>query len=275
VGRFANRIGGAAITLNGKTYQLDANEGKNVLHGGRSIYGTRLWSAEVEDDAVTFSLTSPDGDQGMSGEAKISVRYSLSADNALHIKYCAVSDKDTYFNLTNHAYFNLDGQGGGTIEKQYMTLSCSRFTPVDGELIPTGELLTVAGTPMDFTTEKPIGRDIDLFEYEQLRLGGGYDHNFVLDAPGLMAPFARARSEETGIVLEAFTDMPAVQFYSGNAMGAASLGKDGAYYPKRGGFCLETQFYPDTPNKPGFPSCLFRAGEVFESETVYKFSICS
>ncbi|MDR0952191.1 MAG: galactose mutarotase [Oscillospiraceae bacterium] len=273
VGRFANRIGGAAFTLNGQTYQLDANEGKNVLHSGRKSYGIRLWSAEVGDDAVTFSLISPDGDQGLPGEAKISVRYSLSADNALHIQYCAVSDKDTYFNLTNHAYFNLAGHDSGCVGKQYVTLACSRFTPVDGELIPTGKVASVAGTPLDFTTAKPIARDIDKLECEQLRLGGGFDHNFVIDEPGLEKPFARCWSEETGIVMEAFTDMPAVQFYSGNFMGDVKGGKGGADYPKRGGFCLETQFYPDTPNKPDFPSCLFKAGEAFESETVYKFSV--
>ena len=272
VGRFANRIGGAEFTLQGETYKLDANEGKNVLHGGFKPYGIRMWDARTEENAVEFTLLSPDGDQGMPGNATISVIYRLSEENALHIKYHAVADKDTYFNLINHAYFNLAGHDSGTIMDQYMQLACSKITAIDAEFIPTGELMDVTGTAMDFLEEKQIGRDIDMRECEQIQMGNGYDHNYVIDEPGYDKPFVRCFSEKSGIVMEGYTDLPGVQVYSGNNMGAVKGGKGGAYYPCHGGFCLETQYFPDTPNKSNFPSCFYQAGQAFESETIYKFS---
>ena len=272
VGRFANRIGGAQFTLNGKTYQLDRNEGKNVLHGGDSKYFWRMWKAQTDPDnnSVTFSLVSPDGDQGMPGCAEIAVTYKLDDENALSIIYHAVADQDTYYNLTNHAYFNLDGHDAGPIADQILQMACSRFAVIDSEFIPTGEIRPVAGTPMDFTTAKPIGQDIDS-DYEQVRTGNGFDHNYVIDAPGFDAPFACAKSEKTGIVMKVFTDLPGVQFYAGNNMGSDYGEKGGAKYVKRGAFCLETQFFPDTPNKPDFPGSLFKAGEALDSKTIYQF----
>lgn len=273
VGRFANRIGGAVFSLNGVEYPMDVNDGPNVLHGGFDKYYHRMWYAEPDEasNSVSFKLVSPDGDQGMPGRALICVRYTLDEDSALHIAYDAVSDKDTFFNLTNHCYFNLNGHDKGFIGDHVMQLNCGSFTPVDATLIPTGEIRSVSGTPLDFTSPKPIGRDIDS-DYEQIQLGGGFDHNFVLSAPGLDAPFAVVKAPETGIVMEVFTDLPGVQFYSGNFMGS-DVGEKGGKYIRRGGFCLETQFFPDTPNKPDFPGSLFAAGEKLVSETVYKFSV--
>ena len=274
VGRYANRIGGASFTLDGVTYQLDCNEGSNVLHGGFNKYYYRIWKAEPnsDDNSVTFHLTSPDGDQGMPGTAQIAVTYSLDNDCRLKITYHAVSDKDTYFNLTNHSYFNLDGHDAGSIYDHLLWLDCDLFAVIDEASIPTGELRSVKGTPMDFTTAKPIGQDIDASEYEQIKAGSGYDHNYVINHPDPEKPFARAVSDKTGIVMEVFTDLPGVQFYSGNFMGNDSDEKNGAKYKRRGGFCLETQYYPDTPNKPEFPSNMFPAGKSFDSTTIYQFS---
>lgn len=273
VGRFANRIGGASFTLEGKTYKCDQNEGKNVLHGGNSKYFHRMWKAEANEakNSVTFSLTSPDGDQGMPGTAEISVTYSLDDNNALSILYNAVSDKATFFNLTNHSYFNLDGHDAGPVADQILQMDCSRFSVIDSEFIPTGELRSVEGTPMDFRTPKKIGRD-ENSDYEQVVTGNGFDHNFVIDHPGFDKPFATAKSEKTGIVMKVFTDLPGVQFYAGNNMGTDYGEKGGAKYVRRGAFCLETQFYPDTPNKPDFPGSLYKAGEKLVSKTIYQFS---
>lgn len=272
VGRFANRIGGAAYTYEGVEYKLDANEGPNVLHGGNDPYGIRMWEAATEENAVTFSLVSPDGDQGMPGTAHITVRYRLDEENALHINYHAVADKDTCFNLTNHAYFNLAGHDSGTVLDQHMYLACSNLTAIDEAFIPTGEIMNVLDTPMDFTKGKLIGAQIDDTECEQIRVGLGYDHNYILDKPGFDECFVRVRSDATGIVMEGFTDRPGVQVYSGNHMGEVDDGKNGARYPFRGALCLETQYFPDTPNHASFPNCIYKAGEPFVSETIYKFS---
>ena len=273
VGRYANRIGKASFSLGGKTWQLDINEGENVLHGGNDKYFHRDWYAvpDADTNQVTFYLHSPDLDQGMPGNAQISVTYSLDDENNLGIAYEAVSDQDTYFNLTNHSYFNLDGHGAGKVYDQELYLDCDRFAVIDAAFIPTGELRCVKGTPMDFTVSKPIGRDIES-DYEQVRLGNGFDHNYVINHPGFEKPFAIAKSNATGIVMEVFTDLPGVQFYSGNNMGNDTGTKDGADYVFRGAFCLETQYYPDTPNKPDFPSNLFKAGETLSSKTIYRFS---
>ncbi|MDO4750393.1 MAG: aldose epimerase family protein [Eubacteriales bacterium] len=272
VGRFANRIGGAAFTLNGNTYQLDKNEGKNVLHGGFDAYFRRLWAAEVlADNSVRFTLNSPDGDQGMPGNAEVSVTYTLSENNELILDYYAVSDKDTVFNITSHCYYNLDGHDAGYIGDHMLYLDCDCIAAIDSEFIPTGEILDIRKTAMDFTSAKPIGQDISS-DMEQMKLGNGYDHNYVLNAPGFEKPFAVVRSPKTGVVMELYTDLPGVQFYSGNNMGT-DFGEKGGKYELRGGFCLETQYFPDTPNHPNFPSCVYEAGKAFVSRTVWKFSV--
>jgi aldose 1-epimerase len=274
VGRYANRISGASFVMDGVVYRLDKNEGENALHGGNDPYSRRMWTREVktgDTQSVTFRLESPDGDQGMPGNAKISVTYSLTEDNKVVIHYRAVADRKTVFNLTNHSYFNLDGHGSGSISEQFLSLVCGGFTAIDSEFIPTGEIMPVEGTPFDFTSEKRIGRDAGS-PHEQMKMGNGYDHNFVIDVPSLEIPFARARSEKTGIEMKAYTDMPGVQFYGGNNMGNDFGEKGGAKYPARGGFCLETQYYPDSPNKPAFPSAAFEAGEAFDSTTIYEFA---
>lgn len=275
VGRCANRISNASFELNGKKYELDKNEGNNTLHNGLDKYYRRLWYADEdnEENSVLFKLISPDLDQGMPGRAKISVKYTLDDDNRLIIEYKAVSDKDTYFNLTNHSYFNLDGHNNGTVLDHQLWMDCDKIAKIDSESIPTGEIVNIKGTPMDFTTPKAIGKDIDNIDYEQIKFAKGYDHNYVINNPSLETPFAKAKSEKTGIVLEAFTDMPGVQFYTGNNMGKDTGEKEASKYPPRGGFCLETQFYPDTPNKPNFPSNLFTAGEEFASTTIFKFTV--
>lgn len=274
VGRFANRIGGAKFTLNGKTYELDVNDNDNCLHGGFDKWYNRMWFPQADEagSCVKFSLFSPDGDQGMPGNAVITVTYTLTDDNALSIHYTAVSDQDTYFNLTNHNYFNLSGQGTETMTDHTMWIDSDKATAIDSQLIPTGEIVDIKGTALDFTTEKVISKDIDSDE-EAIKLGGGFDHNFILNNPCLDKAFARAASPVTGIVMEVFTDLPAVQFYSGNFMGSDPNGKGSKAYARRSGFCLETQYYPDTPNHANFPSDLFKAGQVLDSTTVYKFSV--
>lgn len=275
VGRNANRIENASFILNGTTYQLDKNEGNNVLHGGFDKYFCRMWGAEVKDDenpSVTFKLISHDGDQGMPGAARISVTYSLSDDNEIIIRYYAIADKDTVFNITNHSYINLDGHNAGVVNNQYLWMDCNCFTPIDKEFIPTGEIREVKGTPMDFTVMKTIAEDIRS-DYEQIKTGNGFDHNYVINNPGNGKPFAKALSSKTGIAMEVYTDLPGVQFYSGNNMGNDSGEKGSSKYVKHGAFCLETQYYPDAPNKPNFPSSIFKAGKPFDSTTIYKFSI--
>ena len=274
VGRFANRIGGSKFTLNGVTYELDVNDNDNCLHGGFDKWYNRMWFPQPDEagNCVKFSLFSPDGDQGMPGNAVISVTYKLTDDNAISIHYDAVSDKDTYFNLTNHNYFNLSGQGTETMTDHTMWIDSDKATAIDSQLIPTGEIVDIRGTALDFTTEKVIANDIDADE-EAIRLGGGFDHNFILNNQDITKPFAKASSPRTGIVMEVYTDLPAVQFYSGNFMGSDPNGKGGKAYARRSGFCLETQYYPDTPNHDNFPSDLFKAGQALASTTIYKFSV--
>ncbi len=275
VGRFANRIRDAELPIDNRVLTLEANEGRHVVHGGPNAYFIRDWQAQVSDASVpkvTFHLVSPDGDQGMPGTAEVDVSYSLSPDNEVIIEYRAVADQDTYFNLTNHSYFNLDGHDAGLINGHLLRLDCDFFTPIDREFIPTGEIRPVLGTAFDFTVPKTIGQDVDADD-EQIRAGNGYDHNLVISSPSLTTPFARVEAESTGIVLEVLTDLPGVQFYGGNNMGTEpGQGKGSSSYPRRGGFCLETQYYPDTPHHANFPRCLFSAGEPFVSTTVYRFT---
>ena len=271
VGRYANRIGGAKFTLNGVEYPLAANDGPNSLHGGQRGFDKQVWTVDsLSGNAVTLSLTSPDGQEGYPGTLTVQVTYTL-ADGALRLDYSAQCDRDTVCSLTNHSYFNLSGHGSGKVEGQLIQVSASRYTPTLPGSIPTGELATVEGTPMDLRTPCPIGEHID-DPFEQLTLAGGYDHNWVVDGwDGALQPIASAWSPDTGIIMEVSSTLPGVQFYAGNYLDGCPAGKGGAPYAKRWGFCLETQLFPDSPNQPGFPTCVLRAGEKSESTTVYRF----
>lgn len=276
VGRSGNRIDKGSFVINGKRYQMAINDNENNLHSGHNFYHTRKWAVKSVDEAansITFELLSPDGDQGFPGNFRITVTYTLTSENEIVLHYAGVSDADTVANLTNHAYFNLSGHDSGRIEDHILMLCADRYTPVrDGQAIPTGELAPVEGTPMDFRTAKPIGRDIDA-DFEQLKYVLGYDHNYVLtEETGVRRKMAEAYSEETGIAMEAFTDCCGVQFYAGNCI-TEHTGKGGAAYGPRTGFCLESQYYPNAINQEGFPNPLLKAGDQYETVTSYKFSL--
>lgn len=271
VGRNGNRIKDAKFTLNGTEYLLEKNDGENNLHSGAKGLCYKEWEVEKEtENSVTLSCVSKDLEQGFPGTMTVKVTYAIGEDNDLSIDYEAVSDKDTVANFTNHSYFNLGGHDSGTMVNQKLKLYSSKFTPVDGTLIPTGELRDVKGTPMDFTEFKVIGKEIDA-EDEQLKFGGGYDHNFVVDGQGYRI-MAEAVSEDTGIHMKAYTDAPAVQFYAGNFI-KKQVGKGGCAYDDRHGFCLESQYCPDAVNNPAFESPILKEGETYRTRTVYQFSI--
>ena len=269
VGRSANRIGGASFELNGVTYQLEKNDNGNNLHSGMDFYNQRMWKVkETADDHITFELDSPDGDQGYPGAVHIEVTYTLTEDNAVKIAYHAVPDADTLINMTNHSYFNMDGHASGDVLDQEVWIDADAFTRADAESIPTGEITPVEGTPMDFRKEKVVEKEIGA-NYTPLKLAGGYDHNWVLNGKGFRKA-ASAESEETGIKMEVYTDLPGIQFYSGNFL-AGSKGKEGAVYEKGYGICFETQYFPDAIHKENFESPITKAGEVYDTTTVYKF----
>lgn len=267
VGRSANRIKDATITLGGKDYYLTKNENGNNLHSGPDGYHLRVWTVkEHTQDAITLTLFSPDGDQGFPGAATISLTYRLDHNGGLHIVYDAVSTKDTVFNLTNHSYFNLAGhQATDRAMEQTLSMPARFFNPADAESIPTGELRSVAGTPMDFRCPKPIGRDIDA-DYECLKLQGGYDHNWEV----FCNPCAILEDPASGRSMAVYTDCPGVQFYAGNFINGEP-GKEGVLYTKRSGICLETQYYPDSIHHPQWPQPITKAGEHYHSETEYRF----
>ena len=274
VGRNANRIGGAAFTLNGITYALVINSGsKNNLHSGPDFYRSRLWDADVEETGlgtrITFSLFSPDGDQNYPGNANIAVSYTLTPDNSLRLDYLMVSDADTIANFTNHAYFNLAGHDAGSVLTQKVWIDADTYTIPDAESIPTGVLESVKGTPMDFTELKTIGDEIDA-DYEPLKNAGGYDHNWVLNNKGEFVKVAEMSSEESGITMEVYTDLPGMQLYTGNFIVDAK-GKGGAHYHKRQAACFETQFFPDAIHKDNFAGPVCKKGETYETTTMYKF----
>ncbi|MDR1663455.1 MAG: galactose mutarotase [Clostridiales bacterium] len=250
VGRVANRIANGTFALDGVTYKLEKNDGnRHHLHGGSNGFDKKIWTAEPYDAAgnsLTFRLTSPDGDSGYPGELTARVTYTLAEyANKIRMDYSASTPAKTVCNLTNHTYFNLEGHAGGDIGGHEMQIFSGQITAIDDTLIPTGEYLDVTGTPFDFREPKAICRDIE-------RTGGGYDHNYILDGEGTAA---RARAPRSGIVMEVRTSSPGMQFYSGNSLTGDIVGKDSTRYLRRGGFCLETQFFPDSVNKPGFPSC--------------------
>ena len=274
VGRSGNRIGLARFELNGKAYQLPVNDNDNNLHSGPDIFSSRKAKVQLtSDNCITFSIKDSDLRQGYPGNFIGTCSYTLTDDDALRIRYTGECDSDTICNMTNHSYFNLGGHACGSMEDTILWMSCDRYTPVvDGQAIPTGELRPVAGTAFDFTTQKPIGQDINADD-EQLKFVGGYDHNFVIQKDkGMMVRFAEAYQPKTGICMECYTDLPGVQFYAGNCI-PEMHGKDGALYGPRDGFCLETQFYPNSINQEGFAKPILRAGEVVESVTTYRFTV--
>ena len=277
IGRHANRIGNAAVSINGKEYQLEKNDGDNNLHSGSKSYNKFLYETEIFKDkdeiTIEFSRLSPDMEQGFPGNLDVVVSYTLTNENELVIEYYAVSDKDTIINLTNHSYFNLAGHNSGSAMNHQVMIDSEEFTLTNRALIPTGEIAKVEGTPMDFRKMKPIGRDIEA-DYEPLRLAGGYDHNYVLKPVEEEAvKVAELWEEKSGRRMEVFTDAVGLQFYTGNFILGDENGKDGYCYQKRGGVCFETQYYPNSCNIESFPSCRKKAGEPFEGVTIYRFSV--
>jgi len=273
VGRYANRIAHAAFTLDGVTYTLAKNDGDNHLHGG---FNKRVWTAKdisgSTGQALELTYLSKDGEEGFPGTLPVKVVYTLTDRNELRIDYTATTDKDTVLNLTNHAYFNLAGQGNGDILQQQIMIRADKFTPIDAVSIPTGELRSVKGTPFDFTNSTAIGARIDQDD-QQLKLGRGYDHNWVLNnaMPGSLFLAVQAYDPRSGRVLEVLTTEPGIQLYTGNFLDGIH-GKDGKVYNRRYAFCLETQHFPDSPNHPSFPTTELKPGQHFQSTTVYKFS---
>ena len=274
VGRYANRIAHGSFVLEGKTYSVPKNDGDNSLHGGARGFDKAVWKAKPIKDGIELSYVSRDGEQGYPGTLTATARYTLN-DNELRIEYSATADKPTVVNLTNHSYFNLAGQGRGTILQHQLKITASRFTPVDSTLIPTGELRSVEGTAFDFRTPTPIGQRIDANE-DQLHKGKGYDHNWVLDkVPGRLSEAAELYDPGTGRVLHVLTTEPGLQFYTGNFLDGTIIGKQGRRYAWRSGLCLETQHFPDSPNHPNFPSTELKAGKRYHSVTAFKFSVRS
>ena len=274
IGRYANRINKGRFVINGDTVKLPTNNFGHCLHGGPTGWQYKVYDAKQPDDTtVVLTLQSPDGDNGFPGNVTAQVTYKLTADNRLDITYEAVTDKATVINMTNHAYFNLNGDPSQPITDNTLLVNASTFTPVDSTFMTTGEILPVADTPMDFTTPRVIGERIDETQFEQIKNGKGYDHNWVLDTKGddsLIA--ARLQSPLTGIVLEVLTDEPGIQVYSGNFLDGTITGKNGKVYNQRAAICLETQHYPDSPNKPEWPSVELRPGNIYKSHTVFAFS---
>jgi aldose 1-epimerase len=271
IGRYANRIANGTFTLDGKKYDLPKNDGPNTLHSGTHGFNNVVWKGKEIPNGVELNYLSKDGESGFPGNLNVTVRYTLSKSD-LRIEYSATTDKDTVLNLTNHSYFNLAGQGNGDILKHQMTIHASQFTPVNALLIPTGKLASVDSTPLDFRKANVIGARIDA-DNEQLKLGHGYDHNWVLDAKGgKLAEAAEAYDPGTGRVLKVLTTQPGVQFYSGNFLDGTVKGKGGKVYVRRGGFCLETQHFPDSPNQPSFPTTELKPKQKFNSVTVFSFS---
>ena len=275
IGRYANRIAGAKFELDGTTYELPANDGDNCLHGGPKGWQYKVFEGkQLSDQQVQLSLHSPDGDMNFPGYVQVQVTFTLTEDNAIDIKYSATTDKATVINMTNHSYFNLSGDPTKNVTDHLLYVNADNFTPVNAKLIPLGNIDSVKGTPMDFTSPKPIGQDINQTDFEQVKLGNGFDHNWVLNTNGDITQLAaKATCPATGISVEVYTNEPGIQVYTGNFLNGKVNGKHGIAYNKRTAVCLETQHYPDSPNQSQFPSVVLEPGQTYQSECIYKFTL--
>ncbi len=275
IGRYANRINQGRITIDSVEIQLPQNNYGHCLHGGPKGWQYQVYEGtQTNDSTLTLTIQSPDGDANFPGNVTASVTYTLTGDNAIDIRYSATTDKKTVINMTNHSYFNLSGNAENTILDNVLYVNASNFTPVDSTFMTTGEIAPVAETPMDFTTPKEVGKEIESYGYEQMKNGMGYDHNWVLDTAGdIQKVAARVVCPETGITLEVYTDEPGIQVYTGNFLDGTVTGKRGIIYNQRVGICLETQHYPDSPNKPQWPSTILEPGQTYASHTVFKFGV--
>lgn len=272
VGRNANRIGGAAFGIHEKIYKLDKNDGENNLHSGLDFYKNRMWKVEeVQNNSITFSLFSPHMDQGYPGNVMIYITYTLTDTNGVQIEYRSTPDADTIINMTNHSYFNLDGHKSGTILNHKVWINADEYTEADEVSIPTGEMVSVGGTPMDFRAPKAIGQDVGK-DYQALLFGRGYDHNYVLKGKGYRK-VAFLESAESGIQMSVYTDLPGLQLCTGNFLNGEK-GKDGGIYLKHGAVCFETQFFPDAIHHKEFESSICKSGNIYHSKTTYEFTRC-
>jgi aldose 1-epimerase len=275
IGRYGNRIAKGKFQLDGKSYQLAINNSPNTLHGGPTGFHNQVWDAkQVDNQTLELSYISKDMEEGYPGTLTVKVLYRLSDDNSIEITYTATSDKKTIINLTNHSYFNLNGAGSGTINDHLLTIYADKYTPVDSTLIPTGVFVDVVGTAFDFRKPKAIGDSVNSTS-EQIKNGKGYDHNFVLSRKSAtdVELAATVYSSVTGIKLEVFTQEPGIQFYGGNFLDSSVLGKKDLHYNYRTGFCLETQHFPDAPNRSSFASTVLFPGNSYHTKTIYKFSV--
>lgn len=274
VGRYGNRIAEGRFTLEGKTYQLGINNPPNHLHGGAQGFFKRVWQCEkVTNNSLRLKYISRDGEEGYPGQVTLSVTYTVTENNEFKIEYVGTAEQITILNPTSHCYFNLTGRPDSTILQHELLINADNFTPVDANLIPTGEIRAVAGTPLDFRVAKPIGRDINTAD-EQLQYGHGYDHNWVINGyPGQVRQAAVLSDPLSGRVMEVLTDQPGLQFYSGNFLDGTLVGKGGVRYRYRTALCLEAQAFPDSPNKPHFPSVTLRPGEKYHQTTIYRFTV--
>ncbi len=276
IGRYGNRIANGRFSLNDSIYKLAQNNGKNHLHGGIKGFESLIWNVrQISDHELEFTRISPDGEEGYPGNLEVKVQYDLTNNNELKINYYAVTDKPTPINLTHHSFFNLSGEGNGSINSHRLMINADAFTPIDEGLIPTGELRPVVNTPFDFRKLKPIGEDLDTLKNEQLRRAKGFDHNFVLNNKSTTSNelilAAKVVEPVSGRVMEVLTNEPGLQFYGGNFLDGKTQGKSGKPYEFRGAFCLETQHFPDSPNQDQFPSTILKPGEEYRSTCVYKF----
>ena len=271
VGRFSNRIAKSRFTLNGKEYTLTTNDGKNQLHGGICGFTDRVWTLEeVTAECAVLSLLSRDGEEGFPGNLKVRVTYRLQG-SALTIRYQAICDADTVCSMTNHSYFNLDGHNAGSVMDQIVSLNVSSYAPCDEEFIPLGTLKPVEGTPLDLRQPTRIGTHID---HPRLKAAGGYDHSFTVNGPvGTLRPAGQVCSERSGITLQVSTTLPAVHFYTANTIAEHAPGKNGCTYGPYHAFCMETQYFPDSPNQPEFPSVVLKAGEEYDHTTTFTFGV--
>lgn len=276
VGRYANRIADGSFSLDGVKYSLARNNGNNAIHGGILGFDKKIWDAEVSLEETEANLilktSSPDGEEGYPGQVDATVTYTLNDQNQLIIDYFATTDKATVINLTSHAYFNLEGHNAGSILDHEISINADRYTPINNESIPTGEIADVNNTPLDFRLAKTIGRDIESM-HQQIQFGSGFDHNFIInhEQSGVVSLAASIYAPKSGRTMRVYTDQPGVQFYTGNFLNGRLVGKGGSVYERRDAFCLETQHYPDSPNNPQFPSTVLRPGEKYQTRTIFEF----